>query len=173
MLYDANRKNKYFPLSYWSNEVKSKIKQKYIDQIEDEFWDWHYDYIERLNDLKKVPHIYTLFDNDKSDSDENSGQDSSSESEMDLDDDDDEIKKLKNMVIMKKGIIELNFDGIVRFFQFLGMHEEYFDDLSEYNFVLRYAQDSSNCMMKAIQELFTIQHDFLHDNKVKRFGEYQ
>jgi hypothetical protein len=160
-------------LSYWSNEVKSKIKQKYIDQIEDEFWDWHYDYIERLNDLKKVPHIYTLFDNDKSDSDENSGQDSSSESEMDLDDDDDEIKKLKNMVIMKKGIIELNFDGIVRFFQFLGMHEEYFDDLSEYNFVLRYAQDSSNCMMKAIQELFTIQHDFLHDNKVKRFGEYQ
>ncbi len=162
LLYNAKEKNEYIKFCDIFNVVEPRIKDKYVKLIKGYFWDWHVSQIKKLQatESANVTKISDIF----------ADEDSCSESE----DEDKEsiIEKIKNMAIKKNNLISFNFDGIVRFLQFLGMHEEYFKNINGYHYILEYTQKSSNCMMDAIRELYEIQYNFTNGKKIRNYGDY-
>jgi len=169
ILYNTKRRNKYVNFSDIFIRIEEKVKKEYVSKIEKDFLDWHDEYIIKIEDANDIPikKKCGIFD------DPDSNSDSDDESDNDSEDGDiDEVKSIRKMCIVENSITKLNFDGIIRFLQFLGMHYEYFKNINGYNYILKYTNDSSKCMMDAIHELYEIQHDFLHDKKIVYYGKY-
>ena len=171
MLYHSKIKNKCVDFNDIFMIIEEKIKDEYVNKIEGKFLDWHDNYTEKIQNENKnyEKKFCNMFDDSES---ENEPENNSENNNSDDSDDSDEINVLRKMCIRKNNVTKLNFDGIVRFLQFLGMHEEFFKNIGDYNYVLKYSNDSSNCMMNAIHELYEMQYDFLHDNKVRCYGDY-
>lgn len=176
LLVNSHMERKYIEFSNVYPIIKDKIKSDYVDTVEKDFTKWHKDHLKQMEDycyansMTNKNKTNALFDDSDSDDDSVDSSNISTKSEdctQYL-----KIMKIKDMCSYTHGVLKLNFNGIVRFFQYLEKHPEYFKFVTDYDFVLQYALNASNCMMSAISELYEVTYDFLNDRKIVDYGNY-
>jgi hypothetical protein len=180
LLVNSHTERKYIEFSNVYTIIKDKIKSEYVETIEKDFTKWHKDHLKQMEDycyansMTNKNKTNALFDDTDSDSENDSNSVDSSDASTKSEDCTQHLKimKIKDMCSYTHGVLKLTFNGMVRFFQYLEKHPEYFKFVTDYDFVLQYTINASNCMMFAISELFEVTYDFLNDRKIVDYGDY-
>jgi len=171
LLVTSHHKHKYIEFADIFEIVKGRIKDEYLETMEENFKGFHSNHINELEEYCKLNSkalqnkTNKLFDDSDDSDDDTYVEEEEDHIEYDI------IPKLKRMTTYTNRVLKLNFNGIIRFLQYLQMHDEYFKFITDYNFVLEYALNANNCMMEAIRELNSTLFSFVHDRKIVDYGD--
>ncbi len=146
-----------------NNFGKNKMTHQFIGKISDEFVKYRKDYVYRLREEEA----------------KEEGEGEEKEKSNELFNKKPSLKKNKTITKHELNFEEgnnsvfLNYDGISIFLQFLHLHEEYFRNLNDHNYISSYFVNCQTCMMDAIEELYKMQHKILNSQKASYYyGSY-